>query len=95
MAGAADGVSIVLRGTAIQLSTPEALRGRVSSVGAIFIGASNQLGAVESGVVAHFTDTRFSVVSGGLLSVLVTGLVAWWIPELRRYRGQRPLDPPG
>jgi MFS family permease len=87
LAGAADGVSVVMRSTAIQLSTPEELRGRVTSVSTLFIGASNQLGAVESGVVAQLTSTQFSIVSGGALSMLVTAVIAATFPELRRYRG--------
>src|SRR5438067_2194041 len=71
--GMADQVSVVMRGTAIQLSTPDALRGRVSSVNMIFIGASNQLGAAESGFVAALTSAPFSVVSGGVASLLVLG----------------------
>ena len=86
LAGAADGVSVVMRSTAIQLSTPEELRGRVTSVSTLFIGASNQLGAVESGVVAQLVSTQFSIVSGGALSMLVTALIAATFPELRRYR---------
>ena len=86
IAGAADGVSVVMRSTAIQLSTPEELRGRVTSVSTLFIGASNQLGAVESGVVAQLTSTQFSIVSGGALSMLVTAAIAALFPALRRYR---------
>ena len=56
LAGAADQVSVVLRATAIQLTTPDALRGRVSAVNMIFIAASNQLGAVESGFLAAATS---------------------------------------
>ena len=59
LAGMADQVSVVLRGTAIQLSTPDALRGRVSAVNMIFVGASNQLGAAESGFVAAATSATF------------------------------------
>ena len=84
--GMADQVSVVMRGTAIQLSTPDALRGRVSSVNMIFIGASNQLGAAESGFVAALTSAPFSVVSGGVASLLVLAIVAALLPELRRYR---------
>jgi len=84
--GMADQVSVLMRGTAIQLSTPDALRGRVSSVSMIFIGASNQLGAAESGFVAALTSAPFSVVSGGVASLLVLGIVAAALPELRRYR---------
>ena len=82
----ADAVSVVLRGTAIQLSTPDALRGRVSSVNFVFIGASNQLGAARSGFLAALTDATFSVVSGGIGCLLVVALVAWRMPALRRYR---------
>jgi MFS family permease len=85
-AGMADQVSVVMRSTIIQLATPDALRGRVSSINLLFIGASNQLGAAESGFVAHFTSATFSVVSGGVACLFVVALVAWKIPELRRYR---------
>jgi MFS family permease len=86
VAGMADAVSVVLRGTAIQLSTPDALRGRVSSVNFIFIGASNQLGAAESGFLASLTNATFAVVSGGVGCLLVVALVAWRMPALRSYR---------
>ena len=85
-AGMADQVSVVMRSTAIQLSTPDELRGRVSSVNLLFIGASNQLGAAESGFVAALTSTPFSVVSGGIGCLLVVAIVAQRLPELRRYR---------
>jgi len=58
----------------------------VSSVNMIFIGASNQLGAAESGFVAALTSAPFSVVSGGVASLLVLALVGALLPELRRYR---------
>ncbi len=83
--GMADYVSVVIRGIAIQLSTPDALRGRVSSVNMIFIGASNQLGAVESGFVAALTNATFAVVSGGAASLAALAFVARRLPELRRY----------
>jgi len=86
VAGMADQVSVVMRQTAIQLATPDALRGRVSAVNMIFIAASNQLGAVESGFVAAATSPTFAVVSGGIGCLVVLGLVAWRIPELRGYR---------
>jgi MFS family permease len=84
--GVADQVSVVMRGTAIQLSTPDELRGRVSAVNFIFIGASNQLGAVESGFVAAVTSAPFAVVSGGVGCLVVLAVVAATLPELRRYR---------
>jgi MFS family permease len=86
VAGMADQVSVVMRQTAIQLSTPDALRGRVSAVNMIAIAASNQLGAVESGFVAAATSPTFAVVSGGVGCLVVLAIVAWRIPELRRYR---------
>lgn len=84
-AGMADQVSVVLRHTMVQLNTPDALRGRVSSVNLMFIGASNQLGAAESGFVAALTTATFSVVSGGFACLLVVAIVAWTMPRLRRY----------
>ncbi len=86
LVGMADQVSVVLRSTIVQLATPDALRGRVSGVNMIFIGASNQLGAAESGFVAAATSPTFSVVSGGVASLLVVALVAARLPRLRRYR---------
>ena len=93
-AGMADQVSVVLRNTAIQPSTPDALRGRVSAVNMIFIGASNQLGAAESGFVAALTSATFSVVSGGLGCLAVVAIVAARLPRLRRYRTDEPLSGP-
>lgn len=84
--GMADQVSVVMRQTAIQLSTPDALRGRVSAVNLIFIQASNQLGAARAGFVAAATSPVFAVVSGGIGCLVVLAIVAWRIPELRRYR---------
>jgi hypothetical protein len=86
LVGVADQVSVVMRSTAIQLSTPDALRGRVSAVNFIFIGASNQLGAAESGFVAALTSPTFSVVSGGIGCLIVLAIVTIALPELRRYR---------
>lgn len=86
LVGVADQVSVVMRSTAIQLSTPDDLRGRVSAVNLLFIGASNQLGAAESGFLAAATSATFAVVSGGIASLVVVAIVAAKIPELRRYR---------
>ena len=86
VAGMADQISMVTRQMIIQLATPDALRGRVSSVNLLFIGASNQLGAAESGFVAAFTSATFAVVSGGLGCLVVLAVVALRLPELRKYR---------
>ena len=75
-----------MRQTTVQLATPDALRGRVTSVNMLFIGASNQLGRVESGFVAAATSATFAVVSGGIGCLAVLGLVGAKMPELRRYR---------
>ena len=89
IAGMADQVSVVMRQTTIQLSTPDELRGRVSAVNMIAIAASNQLGAVESGFVAAATSATFAVVSGGVGCLVVLAIVAWRVPELWRYRFAR------
>jgi MFS family permease len=92
VAGMADQVSMVTRATLIQLSTPDALRGRVSSVNLVFIGASNQLGAVESGFVAWLFGATFSVVSGGIACLAVLGWIAVRMPALREYRLNAPSE---
>jgi hypothetical protein len=86
VAGMADEVSMVTRSIIIQLSTPDALRGRVSSVNMVFIGASNELGAAESGYLAGLTSPVFSVVFGGLACLGVLAVVAALLPALRHYR---------
>lgn len=86
--GAADQVSMVMRQNTIQLATPDELRGRVTAVNSVFVNASNQLGAVESGIVAAATNAVFAVVSGGLACCAVVGFIAWRLPELRTYRAQ-------
>jgi MFS family permease len=93
-AGMSDYLSVVMRSTAIQLTTPDALRGRVSAVNYVFIGASNQLGAAESGFVAAATSPTFSVVSGGVAALVVAGLVAWLNPTLRHYRAHEETSAP-
>jgi len=87
--GMADQVSVVLRSTTIQLSTPDPLRGRVSGVNMLFISASNQVGAAESGFVAALTDATFSVVTGGIACLVVVAIVATRLPALRDYRTDR------
>ena len=86
VAGMADEVSMVTRSIIIQLSTPDPLRGRVSSVNMVFIGASNELGAAESGFLAGLTSPTFAVVFGGLACLGVLGIVSALVPALRAYR---------
>jgi MFS family permease len=89
LVGVADQVSVVMRSTIIQLSTPDDVRGRVSAINMMFINASNQLGAAESGFVAAVTSAPFAVVSGGVAALVALGIVARAIPELRRHRIDR------
>ena len=84
ISGMADNVSVVIRSTLLQVLTPEHLLGRVSSVNAIFIGSSNELGAFESGVAARLLGPVTSVVLGGVASLSVVGIIAARIPPLRR-----------
>src|SRR5205085_1982742 len=84
VSGMADNVSVVVRSTLLQVLTPEHLLGRVSSVNAIFIGSSNELGAFESGVAARILGTVTSVVLGGFASLSVVGLVAGRVRSLRK-----------
>lgn len=81
--GAADLVSVVIRGSLVQLETPDELRGRVNAVNALFIGASNQLGEFESGVTAAWLGTVPAVVAGGVGTVVVALLWMRWFPALR------------
>ncbi len=82
--GAADAVSVFVRGSLIQLHTADEMRGRVSSVSGLFISASNELGEMESGLAARYLGAVPSVVAGGIGAVLVTLLWAWAFPVLRR-----------
>jgi MFS family permease len=81
--GAFDQISVVVRHTLVQVLTPDAMRGRVSAVNSAFITTSNELGAFESGAVAALGGAVFSVVSGGIGTLVVVGLVAWRWSELR------------
>jgi MFS family permease len=85
LTGAFDIVSVVIRHTLVQLLTPDEMRGRVSAINSVFIGASNELGAFESGLVAQLFTPVTSVVSGGIGTILVVLATAWLWPELRRY----------
>ena len=82
--GAGDMVSVYLRHLLVQLETPDEIRGRVSAVNAVFIGASNELGEFESGITAAWFGTVRAVVLGGIATVLVAATWAWWFPQLRR-----------
>jgi MFS family permease len=82
--GASDTVSVIVRHTMIQLSTPDQLRGRVSAVNMVFIGASNEVGQFESGMTAHWFGAVPAVVLGGVGTMLVVAAWWWLFPALRK-----------
>jgi MFS family permease len=82
--GASDMISVIIRATLTLLATPDAMRGRVTAVDMIFIGTSNEFGQFESGVTAQWFGTVPAVVLGGVGTLVVIALWAWWFPELRR-----------
>ena len=82
--GGVDMISVFVRGTLVQVVTPDAMRGRVSAVSLLFIGASNELGEFESGVAARFLGVVGSCLFGGIGSLAVTGLWMMLFPELRQ-----------
>jgi hypothetical protein len=85
-AGMLDGISVVIRGTVMQLKTPDHLRGRVSSVSSMFINSSNELGQFESGLMARLMGVVPSVVFGGCMTLAV--VVATWfrLPGLKKFQ---------
>ncbi len=83
LVGATDMISVMTRAILVQLATPDEMRGRVSAVDMIFIGASNELGQFESGVTAAWFGTVPAVVLGGIGTLVVTAIWAWGFPELR------------
>jgi MFS family permease len=82
--GALDSVSVIIRGSIVQLVTPDEMRGRVSAVNNIFIGTSNEFGALESGLTAALFGPVLSVVAGGIGTILVVFASAWRWPEIRK-----------
>ena len=82
--GASDMVSVFVRSALVQLATPDAMRGRVSAVNMVFIGASNELGEFESGLTAQWLGAVPAVVAGGLGTLVVVAVCAWRFPALRR-----------
>ncbi len=83
LSGIADGVSVVMRQTILQLATPDNMRGRVSAINGIFIGSSNELGAFESGVAARLLGLVPSVIFGGVMTLSIVGITAKLAPKLR------------
>jgi MFS family permease len=95
--GGTDMISVVIRNGLVQLGTPDAMRGRVNAVENVFIGASNELGAFESGSLAALVGTVPSVVIGGIGTLVVIGLWSLFFPALRNAdampRGTEPATP--
>jgi hypothetical protein len=77
-------ISVIIRGSLLQLATPPQMRGRVSAVNSLFIGASNELGEFESGLTAQWWGAVRATIVGGLGALAVAGLWAAMFPGLRR-----------
>lgn len=90
--GAADMISVYVRQTLIQLWTPDELRGRVSAVNMVFLGASNELGEFRAGGMAALIGAVPAVVIGGVASMGVSALWAAWFPQLRRIQHLNRVD---
>ena len=86
ISGMADNVSVIIRSTLIQIMTPAHLLGRVAAVNQIFIGASNEIGAFESGVAARLMGVVPSVIFGGAMTLVVVAVTMWRSPALRRMK---------
>jgi MFS family permease len=82
--GVFDSVSMVIRTSAVQLSSPDQMRGRISAVNSIFIGSSNELGEFESGVAAKFLGAMPAAVFGGVMCLLSVATISFFSPKLRR-----------
>jgi MFS family permease len=90
--GAFDGLSSIIRNTARQLQTPDAMRGRMMSITQIFFKGGPQLGEVESGLVAQLLGVPFAIISGGVGCVLATWIVVKKIPQLWTYNGDEAVS---
>lgn len=94
LSGAFDGISVLIRSTIMQLFTPDEMRGRVSSVNSIFIGSSNEIGAFESGLAARILGLVPSVIFGGVMTLICTGVTARLAPSLRKMHLQDHVNLP-
>jgi len=86
LVGVGDMVSTVIRSTIRQILTPDHMKGRMIGVNTIFVQGGPMIGEAEAGFVAHLYGAPFSVVSGGVVTVLLTLLIAWKVPHLRKYK---------
>lgn len=92
LVGATDQVSVVIRSVLVPVRTPDAMRGRVNAVERVFISSSNELGAWESGVTAALFGPILSVIGGGIGTLIVVALVAYYFPELRALKDLHATD---
>lgn len=92
LSGMFDAVSVVIRGTILQLVTPDEMRGRVSAVNTMFVSSSNELGDFESGVMAHWLGTVRAVVVGGCITLSVVIYTYFKAPELRNFKFDQDED---
>jgi MFS family permease len=90
--GIADGISVVIRQTILQLKTPDQMRGRVAAVNSIFVGSSNELGAFESGLTAKLMGTVTAVVFGGTMTLIIVLFTGAKLPSFRNLDLQKDLD---
>ena len=84
VAGLCDAVSVVVRGTILQLFTPDELRGRVASINLIFINSSNELGQFESGVTSRIFGTLPAIIFGGAMSIVIVAGTWYKFPKLKK-----------
>lgn len=92
LVGACDMVSVFIRGTLVQIATPDSVRGRVNAVEMIFIGASNEFGEFESGITAQWFGTIPAIIIGGVGTLAIVTLWAWLFPELRKREKLTPAE---
>jgi MFS family permease len=98
LTGFFDSISVVVRSAVFQLTTPDQMRGRVSAINGIFVGSSNELGALESGMAASLMGLIPSIAFGGAVTVVVAGVTYFFAPTLRKmdlkdlieHQGQEP-----
>lgn len=81
--GAFDSISMIIRSSAVQLSSPDHMRGKISAVNSMFIGSSNEIGEVESGIAARLLGTVPAVYFGGIMCLITVGITAYLSPKLR------------
>ena len=82
--GMFDSISMLIRSSAVQLASPDHMRGKISAVNSIFIGSSNEIGEVESGIAAKLLGTVPAVLFGGVMCLFTVGIVAYFCPKLRK-----------